>query len=130
MVFEEIRFLIFADYGFVIFHSGLILFNLLGWYWRATRVWHLWTISLTFASWIVLGIWYGWGYCPLTDWHWQVLEERGVSGLPNSYISYLIQRVTGLGLPGNWVDTMTLILAFCALVMSLKVNFFSAKKQT
>ncbi len=128
MLADNSFFLLLADYGFVVFHSGLIIFNLTAWIWNYTKKWHLWAISLTFASWIILGIWYGWGYCPLTDWHWQILEKRGVSSLPNSYIAYLIQRVTGLELPGNLVDFMTFFLAFIALIMSIKVNFFTSKK--
>lgn len=128
MLTDNSLFLLLADYGFVILHTGLIVFNLTGWYWRYTKKLHLWTISLTFASWIILGIWYGWGYCPLTDWHWQVLEKRGVSSLPSSYITYLIERVTGLTLPGNLVDFMTFFLALIALILSVKVNFFIARK--
>ena len=115
--------LAFADGFFVIFHTCLILFNLFGWYWPTLRKWHLWSISLTFASWIILGIWYGWGYCPLTDWHWEILQNRGVTDLPQSYISYLLKRITGLSFPDRWVDFSTVSLALLALVISLKVNF-------
>src|SRR5690606_38422778 len=124
MVFHNPDFLQFIDYFFVGFHSALILFNLLGWIWKPLRKWHLAIISLTFASWGILGIWYGWGYCPLTDWHWQVLHRLGEGNLPNSYVSYLIQRVLGFRLPDLWVDIMTLSLALLALAASVKVNFF------
>jgi hypothetical protein len=121
-------FLDFADYFFTIFHSVLILFNLFAWIWKPLRKWHLWTISLTFASWVILGIWYGWGYCPLTDWHWDILRQKGVRNLPNSYISYLIQRVLNLTLPAKTVDTLTLVLALAALILSILVNFIKKFK--
>lgn len=117
-----------ADLFFVVFHTALILFNLFAWLYKPLRRWHLLTIGLTFASWIILGIWYGWGYCPLTDWHWDVLRKLGHRDLPSSYISYLLQRVFGLQLPDHWVDGITLTAALLALVFSIKVNFFSAKK--
>ncbi|MGY6742561.1 MAG: DUF2784 domain-containing protein [Cecembia sp.] len=117
-----------GDYFFTIFHSLLIVFNLFAWIWKPLRKWHLWTISLTFASWGILGIWYGWGYCPLTDWHWDILQKKGIYNLPNSYISYLIARILKLQLPASMVDTLTLLLALAALILSIWVNFFKNKK--
>jgi hypothetical protein len=116
-------FLDLADYFFLAFHSLLIIFNLFAWIWKPLRMWHLITISLTFASWIFLGIRYGWGYCPLTDWHWEILRKKGVMDLPNSYIAYLMERIIHLKLPPQLVDIMTVGLAFIALVISLIVNF-------
>lgn len=115
--------LILADWFFVVFHSSLILFNLLGWIWKKTRKAHLITISLTLLSWGFLGIWYGWGYCPLTDWHWQVLEKLGKTNLPNSYISYLLDRVLGWQPGEKWVDAGTLVLTLWAFGMSVWMNW-------
>lgn len=115
--------LIFADWFFLAFHSALILFNLFGWVWRKTRIAHLITISLTLLSWGFLGIWYGWGYCPLTDWHWQVLERLGTVGLPNSYISYLLDRLFGWRPDQKWVDAGTLGFTLLAFGMSIWVNW-------
>jgi|SRR5690606_19346617 len=125
MLRDTAAFLQFIDYFFVVFHTALILFNLLGWIWKPTRKAHLIVISLTFASWGILGIWYGWGYCPLTDWHWDILYQLGEKSLPNSYISYLVQRILDLHLPDLTVDIMTLGLALLALTASVKVNFLN-----
>ena len=121
-------FLDIADYFFLTFHSSLIIFNLFAWIWKPLRKWHLITISLTFVSWIFLGIWYGWGYCPLTDWHWEILRKKGITGLPNSYISYLLERLLGLNMSPQVVDILTFSLAFIALLISIFVNF--RKKKT
>jgi hypothetical protein len=43
--------------------------------------------------------------------------------LPNSYISYLIERIIHLKLPAQLVDIMTVGIAFIALVISIIVNF-------
>lgn len=116
-----------ADIFFTVFHSLLILFNLFAWIWRPLRKWHFVTISLTLASWVILGIWYGWGYCPLTDWHWDILRKLGRTDLPNSYITFILKRLSGLDFDPNLVDTMTLSLALLAFFISFKVNFFPRK---
>lgn len=125
-MFESAAFFQFADYFFLVFHTALILFNLFGWIWKPWRGAHLVVITLTFTSWDVLGIWYGWGYCPLTDWHWEVLYQLGKDELPPSYISYLLQRMLGGHLPDMTVDILTLGLALVALAASVKVNFFQS----
>lgn len=117
------NYLLLADYFFLVFHTGLIVFNLTGWIWKPFRKWHLACILLTFVSWGILGIWYGLGYCPLTDWHWEVLRQRGESDLPDSYISYLLKRIVGLSPRGEIVDAFTLVFALVALLLSLRVNF-------
>lgn len=116
-----------ADYFFLTFHTALILFNLFAWIWKPLRKAHLMVITLTFASWGILGIWYGWGYCPLTDWHWDVLYRLGQEELPPSYISYLLQRTLSWYLPDTTVDILTLGLSLVALAASVKVNFFSGR---
>jgi len=115
---------IILDILFVVFHTALIIFNLFGWIWKKTRKANLITLLLTGASWFLLGIFYGIGFCPLTDWHWEVLEKLGKSGLPNSYITYLIHRLTGLTSNEQWVDAMTVGLFFLALFISLYMNLF------
>jgi hypothetical protein len=121
-------FLKFADYFFLVFHTLLICFNLFAWIWTPLRKWHLATITLTLASWVILGFWYGWGYCPLTDWHWEVLRKLGENELPNSYISYLLSRVFGIDLSAAKVDLFTLIFALLAFLISIRVNFFTGRK--
>lgn len=117
------NYLLLADCFFLVFHTVLIIFNLTGWIWKPIRKWHLACILLTFVSWGVLGIWYGLGYCPLTDWHWEVLRQRGESDLPDSYISYLLKRIVGLSPRGKIVNAFTLSFALVALLLSLRANF-------
>jgi hypothetical protein len=112
-----------ADYILLIGHGGFTLFNLIGWAWRRTRRANLATLALTGGSWFGLGIWYGFGYCPFTDWHWQVLRRLGETGLPRSYITYVIQRVLGLTVPGDEVELWTGILFGSAVVLSVGLNY-------
>ncbi len=129
----NITVLYFLDYFFLVFHFTLILFVLFGWIWKRLRVYNLILILLVFASWTLLGIWYGFGYCPFTDWHWQVLRELGQTGLPSSYVSYLFQRILSLELSQVFVDWLTGGLAVMAFVLSLVFNvrdFLRRKKSS
>lgn len=75
-------------------HLFVILFNLLGWVYPLTRRAHRVVVTLTAFFWLVIGPLYGaLGYCPLTDWHWQVKAARGEEVLPASYIDYLLRMV-------------------------------------
>ena len=49
------------DIFFFVFHSMFILFVLVGWAWKRTRLAHLVVVGLTALSWFGLGIWYGFG---------------------------------------------------------------------
>ena len=114
----------FLDLFFLVFHLLLVMFVLTGWIWNKTRPWHLAVVLLTLASWFILGLRYGIGYCPLTDWHFQVLRELGKPNLPSSYISYIITRFTGMEVPERLVDIVTAGAAFGALAASVKMMFF------
>lgn len=112
-----------ANYFFYLFHTTLIVFNLLGWAHYKTRRLNLITLIATFTSWGLLGIWKGWGYCFLTDWHYRILRRLGEVDLPSSYIAFLVERLTGW-LPGTaLVNTLTLSLTLLAFGCSLWTNF-------
>lgn len=111
------------DIFFTAFHSLLVIFILFGWIWKKTRRLNLLCILLTAASWLGLGIFYGLGYCPLTDWHFNILRKLGYSDLPNSYLSFLFKRLTGLQIDQNLVDGVTLWGLVAALVISVFLNF-------
>lgn len=110
------------DLFFLLFHSSFILFNLLGWAWRPTRKLNLVSLLLTGFSWTVLGLFYGFGYCPFTDWHFQVLDRLGAQTSHSSYIQYLAARVVGIEMPPLAVDTITLVVYLLCLGLSLYVN--------
>lgn len=120
----------FLDIFFLVFHSSLVIFNLFGWIWKKTRRLNLITLLLTGGSWFILGIFYGIGYCPLTDWHFRILEKLGKTDLPNSYMAYLAERLTGIRFDPHLVDTFTLAGFAVALMLSLIVNIrdFAGKK--
>jgi len=110
------------NYFFYAFHTVLILFNLLGWLHPRLKRLNLITLLLTFASWVVLGLWKGWGYCFLTDWHYGILRALGEWGMPSSYIAFLTEKLTGRLPDANLIDDVTVGLAVLALGCSLYVN--------
>ena len=110
------------DIFFTIFHTCLVLFNLFGWIWKKTRLLNLICLLLTGASWLILGIFYGFGYCPLTDWHFNILSKLGYTDLPDSYLSFLFTRLTGMQIDQSLVDAVTLWGLIIALVISLYLN--------
>ena len=112
----------FLDVFFTVFHSVLIIFILSGWIWPKTRKLNFLAICLTGFSWFILGIWYGFGYCFCTDWHWQVRYAMGIFDMPNSYVKFLLDTITGLNWSARLVDTATLLLFISALVTSSYVN--------
>ncbi|HYW94396.1 MAG TPA: DUF2784 domain-containing protein [Bacteroidales bacterium] len=119
------------DIFFIVFHTSLVLFNLFGWIWKKTRQLNLVTLLLTGGSWFILGIFYGIGYCPLTEWHFRILEKLGIYNLPNSYMSYLAERLTGIRFDPRLVDALTLTGFVLALILSVVFNArdFAAKKR-
>lgn len=112
----------FLDVAFVVFHTALVAFNLTGWIWKKTRRLHLAAIGLTVLSWFGLGLFFGWGYCPCTDWHWQVKRRLGETGLPASYVKYYLDRLTGLAWDPFVVDVLVAGLGLGALAVSVWLN--------
>ena len=107
------------DYFFIVFHTVLILFNVFGWIIPRWRLANLITLSLTAFSWFILGIWYGIGYCSFTDWHWKVRQLLGYHDKSNSYIHFLIQKISGINLSESLVDSSTGIIFFAAYFISV-----------
>ena len=113
---------------FFVFHTLLMLFNCFGWIWKKTRRWNLLTLLLTAASWFIIGIWYGWGYCFCTDWHWAVREKMGLFDQSNSYVHFLLLKFTGINFQKNLVDKVTLIVFFVSLGLSSWLNIVDYRK--
>jgi hypothetical protein len=107
---------------FFVFHSTVILFNLLGWIWRKTRKANLILLLLTVFSWFGLGIWYGFGYCPCTDWHWLVRYRLGYTDMSPSYLVFLIRTFTGLEVGKGLVDVFAVLFLLSALAASVIAN--------
>jgi hypothetical protein len=119
----------FLNYFFFAFHTLFTLFNITGWIFRTTRKWNLVTLLLTAFSWFILGIWYGWGYCLCTDWHWKVREHLGYHDQSDSYIHFLLLQLTGINFDPDLVETVTLVVFIVSFVMSGWLNVRDWKRQ-
>jgi hypothetical protein len=119
----------FLDMLLTLTHLLLIGFNLFGWTWARTRKAHMVTVCATVFCWFVLGIWFGWGYCPITDWQWTVKEKLGESNLPNSFIKYYADKISGRNIDASIVDTTTLVLFLAVIILTIYFNFFKSRKQ-
>lgn len=119
----------FLNIFFFVFHTLFTLFNITGWLFRATRKWNLVTLLLTAFSWFVLGIWYGWGYCFCTDWHWEVRERLGYHDQQNSYIHFLLLQLTGINFNETLVNNVTLIVFIISVIMSIWLNLRDRKRK-
>lgn len=87
------------------------------------------TLSATFFSWFVLGIWYGWGYCFCTDWHWMVRRHLGYTDMTRSYNHFLILKLTGVNFSERFVDWVTVIVFFISFVLSAWMNIRDYRKR-
>ncbi len=117
---------------FFVFHTGVIVFNLSGWIWRKTRKANLVLLLLTSGSWFILGIWYGFGFCPCTEWHWQVRARLGFLDMSPSYLVFLIRKLTGIEVEKSLVDIFAVSLLLGALAISTGLNardFIASRKR-
>lgn len=117
----------FLNVFFFVFHTIFILFVLFGWIWEKTRKIHLAAVVLTAFSWFGLGIFYGFGYCFCTEWHWNVRYRLGYAEMPRSYIKFLILSATGRDLNDDLVDAVT-VMVFLG-IFALAVFLDAAKRR-
>ncbi len=117
------------DIFFVVFHSILIIFILFGWIYKGLRLLHLVVVVLTGASWFVLGLFYGIGYCPLTDWHWKVLRQLGERDLPTAYVQYILDRLLGISISPAFSDAITLLGWMAALLIAVYLQYLKRKQK-
>jgi len=111
------------DVLFTLLHLVIIGFNLLGWISPSTGKLHFICVVVTAGCWFILGIWFGMGYCPITDWQWQIKEKLGEHNLPNSFIKYYADKISGVSISASLIDTMTAVCFFLAALLSVYVNF-------
>jgi hypothetical protein len=120
---------IVLNFFFLFFHTSLIIFNSFGWIFPKIRKWNLITLLLTAFSWFVLGIWFGWGFCVCTDWHWKVRWNLRYHDMSNSYIHFLILKFTGINFSEELVNIGTTIVFFSSFIISLLMNIRDYKRK-
>jgi len=116
------------DWLFTLLHLVIIGFNLSGWIWASTRKLHLIVVTLTLSCWFILGIWYGLGYCPITDWQWQIKEKLGEVNLPDSFIKYCADKLSGQDISSSFIDIVTGVSFALAVMLTIYMNFIKRKR--
>lgn len=112
----------FLNGFFLVFHTGLVIFNCAGWAFRRTRRAHLATMGLTLFSWVVLGGWRGAGYCICTDWHFQVRQALGYHDRADTYIQFLVQELTGWMPPAEPTRIVTAVVFVVCGALTVALN--------
>jgi hypothetical protein len=110
-------------------HLAIVFFNLFGWIPKKWRKAHFISIVLTAASWFILGIWFGFGYCPFTDWQWQVKEKLGETNLPPNFVEYFAEKITGRDFSPTLVSNVIAYSFAAAAIISIYVNFILQRLQ-
>ena len=114
---------------FGVFHVLLIVACLIGWIFPRTRKVHLILMGVVLGCWFLLGLKYGIGYCPLTDWHWQVKTKLGESPLPNSFIKYLWDHIFPSPISPKAADILTFGAFFVSLVPAIYLHWTDKAEQ-
>ena len=114
---------------FGVAHVLLIVACLIGWIFPRTRKAHLILMGVVLGCWFLLGLKYGIGYCPLTDWHWQVKQKLGEGSLPNSFIKYLWDHIFTTSISPKAADILTFGAFFVSLIPALYLNWAGKAKQ-
>ena len=117
------------DVFLTLVHLVIIGFNLFGWIWPATRKAHFICVLATAASWFLLGMWFGMGYCPVTDWQWRVKEQLGEHNLPASFIKYYADKISGRDISSSLIDGVTGISFLVAALLSVYVIFIKKRRK-
>lgn len=117
------------DFILTIVHLAVIFFNLAGWLFPRLLKAHLIFVLITLSCWFILGAWYGIGYCPITDWHWQIKEKLGETDLPASFIKYYADKLSGKEINAVLVDWLTGIGFGVAVIGTSIRNYHQIKNQ-
>lgn len=119
----------FADALLTLLHLIIVGFNLFGWIFPSARKAHFICVAITAFCWFVLGIWFGWGYCPITDWQWHIKEKLGETNLPASFITYYANKISGMHFSDTIINFLTLVLFLAAALVSIYFNFLRREKR-
>lgn len=116
------------DIAFYVVHLSIIVYSLIGWAWRRGRRAHLIFLGVIFACWFGIGLTfgYGFGYCPLTDWHWQLKVKLGASytDLPVSFIKHVWDGALPWTITPRAADILTFAAFFTAVAITIYLNLY------
>ena len=103
---------------FHLLHLSIIFFFLVGWISLSTRTAHFVLALLILLSWYGLGLFFGFGYCLVTDIQWRLKKKLGQDPSTEYYIKYVIDRITGSDIQAGTINKFTTWIFFVLLVAS------------
>ena len=109
------------DICFHFIHLGIIFFFLFGWMFDTTIVVHLLLSFAILFSWVVLGIFYGFGYCLITDIQWKIKKLLSEEPSTKYYVKYMLDKMSGKNMNEKVVDKMTTYIYFSIFLISLSL---------
>ena len=113
--------------GLHAFHQAWIVFTLIGWIFCETRVMHLIVISLTLASWYVLGPLLkkgdAYGYCVVTDIQWDIRRRLGLEDRKGGYVKYIGDHLFGRNFNESLADKVGAAVLLACIAASLVATF-------
>jgi len=111
-----------SDLALVVIHGVIIIFTLFGWILPATRLAHLCWIVVTLCCWYVLGIWFGMGYCPVTDLQWRLKKKMGIGRPEKTFVQFWLERITRRAWTIRGADCLTEGITMVSGAISLALN--------
>lgn len=118
----NIFFYTLADNIFNILHILAILINCFGWAFSKTLKLNLWFLLLTISSWSILGLFFGIGFCFLTEVHSLALGLIGSPSINFSYLDYLLLVKLKIPISSNTISILSILAVFTSLGISIKKN--------
>lgn len=117
---------IFLNLVLHIIHLSIIGFFLFAWFLPEYRVLHLILSFSIFFSWFGLGLFYGFGYCLVTDIQWKLKKESGYDPETPYYIKYIVDKATGANINSKLSNMVTTYTFFVISILSIVLFYIQA----
>jgi len=117
-----------ADVLLTVIHLIFIVFILFGWIPIKLRKVHYISMWIVFISWFLLGLYFGLGYCLLTDLHWKIKIKLNEVNLPYSFIKYILDRITKNDFDETMINYVTVVVFIFIFILS--TYFFIKDKRS
>jgi Protein of Unknown function (DUF2784) len=111
-----------ADWSLHALHVAVMLFCVTGWIFPETRSANLAVVALIAASWFVLGIFRGFGYCAITDLQWRIKKRLGRQPATDSFVKYQFDWLTRRDLNPRLVDGLTQLAFYLSAAASIYLS--------
>ena len=116
------------DLAMNMIHITIIMINAFGWIFEKTRKLSVFMILITIFCWTILGVFFGLGYCPLTQMHADYLYNNYQYLLPFSYIDYIFITNFGFKVSTKFLSLCSILVVFLSLYLSnLKLKSLTNK---